>query len=345
MKVTLKQLEVFRAVVMSGSISNARKLVGLAQPTISQQLSKMEEILGTQLIRRGQTQGIEMTPAGEFWFRAAETVLEQITAAEATHKVNFCDRQLDLRFGTTPSLRGFFLEEAAKAALKIGKFSRFEFVWALSSDEVVKMILAHRINCGVVSAMSTEQHNSSLNIQPLFNDEIVWVVPRNIPEEMIVEVLTEPMITCNKYDALNRYVDVGPGIPWSGYSDDWFRSKLPNAAPYFSCMTHQAAVDIVAGGMATCHSPLALLPNLSAEVLSRIKCFRLNEYVRKAVLVMPKHLLTLQPFADFAEHISTYFSERYLGKAFLDEMQDFPELCTQINSFHDRSVNSQRTHF
>ena len=325
MKVTLKQLEVFRAVVMSGSISNARKLVGLAQPTISQQLSKMEEILGTQLIRRGQTQGIEMTPAGEFWFRAAETVLEQITAAEATHKVNFCDRQLDLRFGTTPSLRGFFLEEAAKAALKIGKFSRFEFVWALSSDEVVKMILAHRINCGVVSAMSTEQHNSSLNIQPLFNDEIVWVVPRNIPEELMVEILNKHPIASNEYGAMNRYVSVGPGIPWSSYTDNWFRAKLPNAVPYFSCMTHHAAVDLVAGGMATCHSPASLLPNLSQEVLRKIKCFRLKECNREAALIMPKHLLSLPPFAKFAEKISYYFSKNNFTKKLIEEMQNLPD--------------------
>lgn len=320
MKVTLKQLAVFRAVVLSGSISNARRSLGLAQPTISQQLAKLEEILGTQLIHRGQTPGIKITQAGEFWFRTAEDLLKRIDSAEATFIDKFSDRKPELRFGTTPSLRGFFLEKAAKTSLEIGQFSRFDFVWALSSSEVVEMVNTHRINCGVVSAMSAEQHKSSLHIQHLFDDEIVWVVPRKIPQELITELIAGHIQVSHPHEALNRYVDVGPGIPWREHSENWFRSKLPNASPYFSCMTHQAAVDLVAGGMATCHSPIALLPNLSDEVLSRIKCFRLDEYVRKAALIMPKHLLTLKPFAEFAERLSEYFSESYLKTLNIKEM-------------------------
>mgnify|MGYP006083326869 CR=1 FL=1 len=320
MKVTLKQLAVFRAVVLSGSISNARRSLGLAQPTISQQLAKLEEILGTQLIHRGQTPGVNITQAGEFWFRTAEDLLKRIDSAEATFIDKFSDRKPELRFGTTPSLRGFFLEKAAKTSLEIGQFSRFDFVWALSSSEVVEMVNTHRINCGVVSAMSAEQHKSSLHIQHLFDDEIVWVVPRKIPQELITELIAGHIQVSHPHEALNRYVDVGPGIPWHEHSENWFRSKLPNASPYFSCMTHQAAVDLVAGGMATCHSPIALLPNLSDEVLSRIKCFRLDEHVRKAALIMPKHLLTLKPFAEFAERLSEYFSESYLKTLNIKEM-------------------------
>jgi DNA-binding transcriptional LysR family regulator len=320
MKVTLKQLAVFRAVVLSGSISNARRSLGLAQPTISQQLAKLEEILGTQLIHRGQTPGVNITQAGEFWFRTAEDLLKRIDSAEATFIDKFSDRKPELRFGTTPSLRGFFLEKAAKTSLEIGQFSRFDFVWALSSSEVVEMVNTHRINCGVVSAMSAEQHKSSLHIQHLFDDEIVWVVPRKIPQELITELIAGHIQVSHPHEALNRYVDVGPGIPWREHSENWFRSKLPNASPYFSCMTHQAAVDLVAGGMATCHSPIALLPNLSDEVLSRIKCFRLDEHVRKAALIMPKHLLTLKPFAEFAERLSEYFSESYLKTLNIKEM-------------------------
>jgi len=325
MKVTLKQLEVFRAVVLSGSITKARKIVGLAQPTISQQLAKMEEILGTQLLHRGQTPRMEMTQAGEFWYRISLDVLGQIDAAEAAHKVNFSERQLELRFGTTPSLRGIFLESAAKAALEIEKFSSFEFVWAMSSEELLQMVISHRINCAVVSVTIAQEYSSSLSIQHLFDDEIVWVVPRNIPEELMVEILNKHPIASNEYGAMNRYVSVGPGIPWSSYTDNWFRAKLPNAVPYFSCMTHHAAVDLVAGGMATCHSPASLLPNLSQEVLRKIKCFRLKECNREAALIMPKHLLSLPPFAKFAEKISYYFSKNNFTKKLIEEMQNLPD--------------------
>ena len=47
MDITLKQLQIFRAVVIAGSITKASRRVGLSQPSISQQLAKLEERLGT----------------------------------------------------------------------------------------------------------------------------------------------------------------------------------------------------------------------------------------------------------------------------------------------------------
>lgn len=203
------------------------------------------------------------------------------------------------------------MESAAKISLDVGRFSSVEFVWALTSSEVVEMINTHRINCGVVSAASVVQYKSSLNIQHLFEDEIVWVVPDDVPEGAIAELLSGNKKPCPHHDALNRYVEVGPGIPWQQRSDNWFRSELPHATPYFSCMTHQAAVDLVAAGVATCHSPLSLLPNLSEQVRGRVRCYRLDEHVREAVLVMPKHLLTLRPFLEFQQRITSYFEKIY----------------------------------
>ena len=323
MKITIKQLEVLQAVILAGGISDARRTLGLSQPTISQQLSKMEAALDTQLIRRTRSSGVDLTQAGEFWFRLAEDVLGRLSEAENHHKGNFNSRQVELRFGTTPSLRGHFLRKAALTSLSIGQFSNVEFVWGANSSELVGMINTRRINCGVVTTASVEQYKSSLHIRKLFDDEVVWVVPRSIPEAMIAKTLNDGLVADEPYDALNRYVDVNNGVPWHSHSENWFRSELPHAAPYFTCMTHQAAVDIVSGGLATCHSPMSLLPNTPIEVLSRIKCYRSPIHVRNVALVMPKHLLTLQPFNEFAEILSTFFEESYMDGVSLEEIPRF----------------------
>lgn len=52
MDFTFRQLEIFRAVVVAGSITKASARIGLSQPSISQQLAKLEESLGVQLINR-----------------------------------------------------------------------------------------------------------------------------------------------------------------------------------------------------------------------------------------------------------------------------------------------------
>lgn len=320
MKITLKQLHIFQAVVLSGNISNACGPLGLAQPTISQQLAKMEEALGSLLIRRERTKSIELTLAGEFWFRTAKNVLQLIEAAEATHVSNFGELKMDLRFGTTPTLRGHFLQEVSEIALGINQFSNVKFVSALTSDEVVEMMNNHLINFGIVNEASAAPFKSSLHIQKLFDDQVVWVVPRNISDKVIEQALKSKTKAEAGYEALNRYVDVSSGIPWHSFSLNWFRAELPHSSPYFSCMTHQAAVDIVAGGKATCHAPVSLLPNLPTEVLNKIKCYRADIYLRKAVLVMPKHLMTLRPFSDMAKRMISFFSESYFSNVSLEDI-------------------------
>jgi DNA-binding transcriptional LysR family regulator len=326
MNVTFKQLEVFRTVVLAGNITNARRPLGLAQPTISQQLAKLEEELGVQLFKRSRGQSLELTPAGEFWFRTAEDVIGQLDSALMRHKTHYSKNLLDLRFGTTPSLRGRFLEEAASFSLRIPDFSRFEFVWGLNSDEVVEMIIGHRVNCGVVSAASVDKFRTSLSILPLFRDEIVWIVPASIPDEVIASHLETKSQAIPPYEALNRYVDVGPRVPWKNRSENWFRAELPYATPHFICMTHQAAVDLVAGGMATCHCPKSLLPNLPEQTRCRIKFFGLKDLAREAVFAMPKHLLSLRPFADFRRMLADYTKEAYPPTPNSNEIPELPRL-------------------
>ena len=76
MDFTFRQLEIFRAVVVSGSITKASHRIGLSQPSISQQLAKLEDSLGVQLVNRNRTGSVSLTPAGDFWYRAAQDLTE-----------------------------------------------------------------------------------------------------------------------------------------------------------------------------------------------------------------------------------------------------------------------------
>ncbi|GKY88449.1 LysR family transcriptional regulator [Sinisalibacter aestuarii] len=324
MTVTLKQLEVFHAIVVAGSISQTTRVLGLSQPTISQQLAKLEDKLGSQLIHRGRSENMRLTAAGEYWYKVASRVLGAIDEAEQEHRILFDEKRLTLHFGTTPSLRGRFLEVAAQTALEIRQFARFDFEWALTSDEIVEMINTRRINCGVVSGSSVEDHKSSLYIEHLCRDKIVWTVPSTIPDDVIAEVLETGQPPKAPFDALTRFVDVTSIVPWRERSDNWYRSTLPFASPFFGCVTHQAAVDIVAAGLATTHSPMSLLPNLPNQVRKRIKVYDLDEHARDVVLVMPKHLLSLKPFAMFRERISEYVRTTYEEARRHEEVRPMP---------------------
>ena len=49
--VTLRSLEVFEALASCGSVAQTAKITGLSQPAVSQQLSKLEAALTTNLFQ------------------------------------------------------------------------------------------------------------------------------------------------------------------------------------------------------------------------------------------------------------------------------------------------------
>jgi DNA-binding transcriptional LysR family regulator len=322
---TLKQLEIFHAIVMSGSISQATRNIGLSQPTLSQQLAKFEDALGTQLIIRSRSNAIKLTVAGEFWYRNASEILNAANTAHEQHKLLYDNKSLVLRFGTTPSLRGQFTKAAAQVALQLDQIARFDFLWGNNSAEVMEMLNTHKLNCAVISAESAKGFKSSLHVEELWQDKLVWTVPASIPDDIIAKALTSKKDPGPDYSALRRFVDIVSYVPWRNQSDDWLRNNLPYCAPFFGCSTHEAAVDIVSAGIATCHSPMSLMPNLPKQVRDQVKMFDLGQYARDVVLVMPKHLLSLKPFKTFCDEISAYSRKTYGDDFLLDELRPLPK--------------------
>ena len=81
--------------------------------------------------------------------------------------------------------------------------------------------------------------------------------------------------------------------------------------PFFSAMTHNASLDFVAAGLATCHCPGSLIPNLPEQVRRRVTFYDLLDIGRDAVLVMPRHLQSLRPFAEFAASVADFVRSNY----------------------------------
>src|SRR3954469_4187254 len=63
-----RQLEIFRAVMISGSASRAAELLGITQPAVSRAVSDLEESLGFGLYDRVRGRLVP-TPEGQLFFR------------------------------------------------------------------------------------------------------------------------------------------------------------------------------------------------------------------------------------------------------------------------------------
>ena len=63
----IRQLEYFRKIAETGSISEAARQLHLSQPPLSYQLRGLEEELGVQLVARSR-QGVSLTEAGKLLY-------------------------------------------------------------------------------------------------------------------------------------------------------------------------------------------------------------------------------------------------------------------------------------
>ena len=75
--IELRHLRYFAAVADAGSFTHAAAQMFIAQPTLSQQIRRLEEIIGTPLLQR-RREGLRLTPAGSVLLDASRTVLSLV---------------------------------------------------------------------------------------------------------------------------------------------------------------------------------------------------------------------------------------------------------------------------
>ncbi|HHY49728.1 MAG TPA: hypothetical protein GYA10_08285, partial [Alphaproteobacteria bacterium] len=219
----------------------------------------------------------------------------------------------------TPTLRGRFVAKAARIAFEEAGFVRFEMRYALTSGELVEQLSLHQLNCALINAEAIGD-DRNFAVSEVFADSIALVVPSTVPVEDIRQAVLgygEPV------GPLSRYVEVDASASIKSRTEQWYRTNLPGARAMFAATTYPAAVDICAEGLATAHCPLSLVPNLPAATLKRLQFLRLPELSRSVALVMPRHLLTLAPYARIFRRIEEFCRNDYSREMEPAEVQDF----------------------
>lgn len=104
----IHQLRYFCAAAETGSFTRGARRERVTQPTLSQQLLKLEEELGTKLFDRGNRQ-IRLTKSGRTLLRSAKAILARLN--EAKEKVHSCSTEVagSIAVGATPTLTQYLL--------------------------------------------------------------------------------------------------------------------------------------------------------------------------------------------------------------------------------------------
>ena len=311
MNITFHQLEIFEAVVISGSLTKASRALQLSQPSISQQLYKLEENLGVQLIIRNREGSSKLTPAGEYWHKGSAEILEHMDTVTKVHEETYLTSNVKISLGVTPNLRGNFISSAARIAQEQEHYLKFELVTAESSARLVEKLRLHKINCAVVSDTDLIEDAASYKITKLFEDQIAWVVPSAVSNQDIKDAIQLVKVPKDKNPVLRRYVDVAQQMFTKHGARDWFSINLPESVASFSTPSFVAAVDLVAAGLATSTVALSLVPNLSSSVLRKVKFFEIEGTRINAVLAVRKHLMSHSSYAHFHNQLVEYCRDEY----------------------------------
>jgi LysR family transcriptional regulator, low CO2-responsive transcriptional regulator len=107
---SLYKLEIFAAVVESGSFSAAAQRLYMTQPAVSQHIQDLEVSLGIALFVRGR-RGVSLTPQGEILYDYTQRILRLVAEAESkvTHVENLESGQITI--GATPGVSVYLLQD------------------------------------------------------------------------------------------------------------------------------------------------------------------------------------------------------------------------------------------
>jgi DNA-binding transcriptional LysR family regulator len=189
---TLQQLQYFLAAFRHGSFSAAAEELHLAQPSLSEQVRRLEAELGVRLFQR-VGRGVTPTEAGQTLRPHAERTLD---AAEAARDSVVAVRELrggTATFGTWGTAR-YYPGVDFVAEFRHRHPSVRVRVVGLNSSEVVEAVRAGELEAGMVSLPIDDR---GLDVQPIMHEEIVYAStdPSRVRTPVTIESLASvPLI-------------------------------------------------------------------------------------------------------------------------------------------------------
>ncbi|HET8755978.1 MAG TPA: LysR family transcriptional regulator [Solirubrobacteraceae bacterium] len=193
---TLQQLTYFLAAAEHGSFSAAAQALFMAQPSLSEQIRRLEAELGVALFARGG-RGLELTEAGRLFLPHAErTVADAHQAAESVREVRDITGGT-VTFGTFSSAHHYLLVSLIEDFRARHPNVRVRAI-GQNSAEVADEIRDGHVEAGLVALPIDDR---GLDVRPAMREEVLYVSadPERLRTPMTVERLASaPLIL---YDA------------------------------------------------------------------------------------------------------------------------------------------------
>lgn len=168
----MNQLRYVVAIARTGSFSRAAEQCRVSQPSLSQQVQKLEEELGERLFDRMKRQ-TKLTPHGEAFVRRAVRILEEAEMAlrEASDARSLVSGTLTI--GVLPTIAPYLLPET------IGEFAqKYPGVEIVVQEDTTAQLLKYLATYEIDFALASDPiQDSRFEIKELFAEELLLALP------------------------------------------------------------------------------------------------------------------------------------------------------------------------
>jgi len=201
----INQLEYFVAVAECASVTRAAERCHVAQPSLSQQLQKLEREFGRQLFDRAG-RGMLLTEAGKALLPRARRILAEVSDAARSIQRDIDEGVGSLAIGAIPTVAPYLLPDAVAALRK----ARPACELTIREDLTERLIeaLAHgEIDCAF---FGTQIEHPLLTCDLLGEEELLVVTPPRSKwqGELVPEQLkSEPTIVLDEMHCLGRQIE------------------------------------------------------------------------------------------------------------------------------------------
>jgi LysR family transcriptional regulator, hydrogen peroxide-inducible genes activator len=168
----LHQLRYVCAVAETGSFSRAAERCQIAQPSLSQQVLKLEEELGAKLFDR-LGRGIRLTESGRAFLAHARGILDQVDVARASVASNSTDVRGSVTLGAIPTIAPYLVPRYTAAFTRRFPEARLRIV-----EETTPVLIEGLRDLSIDFALlALPLRHKDLELQPIRTEPVLAAVP------------------------------------------------------------------------------------------------------------------------------------------------------------------------
>ncbi|WP_158240756.1 LysR family transcriptional regulator [Telmatospirillum siberiense] len=325
---TLHQLRIFCAVVQAATMTRAGKQLGLAQPTLSQQLSKLEESVGTRLFDRTGGQ-MTLTEAGQFLARQAQMILNDFDSVEAGLREFSSGHRGIIRLAGLNSIIRVLMPEAIARLAET--FAEMEFdIHEVAPAEALELLYGRSVNIGLIAANSVAQSSLSFIQIPVMSDPYVFAVPSHLKLSAIGDPGRDLPPPDRKI--LNSSIQFNFGTQHTQTVAQWYQQVLPHHRQIAQCRSYEVALSMVRAGLGVC-----LIPALAAHDRnggpSGIDLYATDQPDRQMVALVPAQYCRVDPYKTFL-----HILQETAGTVRLPKILPMPPFIRQAAARRDERI-------